>query len=468
MNMLANFSLEDMDKASHFHAVSSISDVLNNGPTLYASAEGVRIRTTGGHERIDMGAGLWCVNVGYGRAELAEAAANAMRHLSFQHNFGSAGSEATARLAHRLLTLFREQAHAPHMARVFFGTSGSDANDTALKMIRYYNNLRGLPAKKKVIARTGSYHGLTMASGSLTGIAGYHAYFDLPLDGVLHTSCPHHFGFAQKGESEEAYSDRLVAELEALIHREGPETIAAFFAEPVMGTGGVILPPAGYFQKVQAVLDRHDILLVADEVITGFGRTGQWFATGLYGLKPDIVSLAKGITSAYFPMSASIISERMWQVMEAASPEAGVFMHGFTYSGHPVGSAVALANLDLMEREDLVGNAARLGPHLVARLRERVGDHPYVGDVRGVGLMAGVEFVADRETGRRFPVASGAHKLVAARAAREGVLTRALPYLPVTAFSPPLNITAAEIDEAVERYATALEAVTPDLRALAG
>lgn len=466
MNQIPNLPLEEMDKASLFHPASSIADLLRDGPAIYDTAQGVRVRTHDGAERIDMGAGLWCVNVGFGRAQLADAAATAMRELSYQHLFGGASCEATIRLSYRLLNLFREEARAPHMARVFFGSSGSDANDTAVKLVRYYNNMRGLPAKKKIISRIGAYHGVTVASGSLTGIAAYHKAFDLPLHGVLHTACPHHYGFSQPGESEAAFSDRLAADLEALIAREGADTVAAFIAEPVMGTGGVIIPPAGYFEKVQAVLDRHDILLIADEVITGFGRTGAWFATGLYGLRPDIVSLAKGLTSAYFPMSASIVSERIWSVLEATSPEMGAFMHGFTYSGHPVGSAVALANLDLFEAEGLVDNSARLGPYLVEQLRQAVGDHPFVGDVRGVGLMAAVEFVADRATRQPFPQGTAPHRIVSKHAAEAGVLTRALPFLPVNSFSPPLTLTAKDIDEAVERYAKGLAAATPALSAL--
>jgi L-2,4-diaminobutyrate transaminase len=387
--------------------------------------------------------------------------------LSFQHLFGAAASEPAIRLADRLVTLFRERAAAPQMARVFFGTSGSDANDTAFKLVRYYNNLRGRPQKKKIIARIGGYHGVTYASGSLTGIASYHKAFDQPIDGVLHTSCPHYYGFSEPGENEVAFTDRMVADLDALVAREGADTIAAFIAEPVMGTGGVFLPPQGYFEKVQAVLDRHDILLIVDEVITGFGRTGQWFGCGTYGLRPDIVSLAKGLTSAYFPMSASIISQRIWSVLEEASPTAGTFMHGFTYSGHPVGCAVALANLDLIEGEGMVDNSARLGPLLLQALRERIGDHRYVGDIRGVGLMAGVEFVADRAGRKPFPGASGPHRIVARHAAEAGVLTRALPFVPVNSFSPPLSITFSEIEQAADRYATALKAATPELDALA-
>ncbi|MDP5085584.1 MAG: aminotransferase [Yoonia sp.] len=464
MNDRTNISLADLDRAAHFHPVTSIHDLEKNGPVIYTNAQGVEVTRDNGQTLIDMGAGLWCVNVGYGRQELVQAGAQAMQTLSFQHFFGGAAAEPTIRLADRLLTLFRETVPGSDMARVFFGCSGSDANDTAFKLVRYYNNLRGLPQKKKVISRLGAYHGLTYASGSLTGIEGYHKAFDMPIAGVLHTGCAHHYAFAKDGESEADFSDRLIAELEQMIDQEGGETIAAFIAEPVMGTGGVFTPPAGYFAKLQDLLDRHDILLIADEVITGFGRTGQWFGCGTYGIRPDIVSLAKGLTSAYFPMSASIISRRIWDVLERASPEMGPVMHGFTYSGHPVGSAIAMANLDIMEREDLPGRAARLGPVLLDALKSKVGDHPFVGEVRGVGLMAAIEFVADKSTRARLPY--GAHKIVAAKALEHGVLSRGLPFLPVNSMSPPLSITEAEIDEATTRYAAALRAATPEIEAM--
>ncbi len=463
-----NFSLSEMDRKSLFHPATSIAELMEKGPSIYTSAKGVWMNDASGRSVIDMGAGLWCVNIGYGRGELADAAADAMRTLSFQHLFGGASCEPTILLADRLLTLFRERANAPHMARVFFGNSGSDANDTALKLVRYYNNMRGLPAKKKVISRLGGYHGVTLASGSLTGIAAYHKAFDLPIAGVLHTSCPHHYGFSKPGEDEVTFTGRLMADLEALIEREGPETIGGFIAEPVMGTGGVILPPEGYFQRLQEVLDRHDILLIADEVITGFGRTGQWFGTGTYGLRPDIVSLAKGLTSAYFPMSATLISDRIWTVLENTSAQVGAFMHGFTYSGHPVGSAVALANIDIIEREGMVENASAMGPKLMSALRERLVNNPYIGEIRGVGLMVGVEFVADRENRRPFAEGTNPHRLVARLATERGVLTRALPYRAVNSFSPPLSITDAEIDEAADRYAAAVKAAMPQLAAMEG
>ncbi|HUF56045.1 MAG TPA: aminotransferase [Thermohalobaculum sp.] len=462
-----NYSLEDMDRQSLLHPLTSVAQHMKAGPLIVGKGRGVRIRDHGGREMIDCGAGLWCVNVGYGRPEIAEAARKAIEELNYYHIFGGSSNEPIIRLADRVLTLLRENAGARHLARVFFGCSGSDANDTNVKLVRYYNNLLGRPQKKKIIGREGGYHGLTCAAGSLTGISVYHKAFDLPLDGVVHTSCPHWYRFAGPGESESAFCDRMIAELEALIEREGPDTVAAFIAEPIMGTGGVLLPPEGYFARVQEVLKRHDILFIADEVITGFGRTGNWFATGLYDLEPDIVTLAKGITSAYFPLSASVISERIWQVLEQASPEYGPIMHGFTYSGHPVGGAIGLANLEIMEKEGMVENAARVGPYLQDRLRAAIGEHPYIGDIRGEGLVIAVEFSADKASRRPFPAGTNCHRVVAAKALELDLMVRPLPYIEVIPFSPPLCITEADCDEAVDLFARALDAATPDLHRLA-
>ena len=487
MTASQNYSLEEMDRQSLFHPATSIADHLKNGPTIIAGGSGVRLKDRRGHDLIDCGAGLWCVNVGYGRAELGEAAAKAMADLGYYHTFASYSNEPVIRLADRLLTLFREKAgaghlsaghlspghlsaghlSAGHLSKVFFGTSGSDANDTNFKLVRYYNNLRDRPQKKKFISRLGAYHGLTWAAGSLTGIAGFHRAFDLPVEGVFHTSCPHFYRYAEPGEDEDAFTGRMIADLEALIAREGAETVAAFIAEPIMGTGGVLVPPKGYFPRVQEVLAKHDILFIADEVITGFGRTGSWFATGLYDLKPDIVTLAKGITSAYFPLSASVISEHIWSVLREASPKYGPVMHGFTYSGHPVGAAVAMANLDIIEREGLVDNSAKMGSYLRERLQARVGDNPYIGDIRGEGLMVGAEFVADRTRRRPFDPQDGAHRIVARNALDQGLLVRALGFGDTLSFSPPLTITQSEIDEAVERFARGLDLAMPDLRQLA-
>ncbi len=463
----ANYSLEEMDRQSLLHPATSIADHLKNGPTIIAGGAGVRVKDRHGRELIDCGAGLWCVNIGYGRAELGETAAKAMGELGYYHTFASHSNEPIIRLADRVLSLFREKAGAAHLSKMFFGTSGSDANDTNFKLVRYYNNLRGRPKKKKVISRLGSYHGLTYAAGSLTGIAAFHKAFDLPIEGVFHTSCPHFYRFAEHGEDEEAFTARMVSDLEVLIAREGADTIAAFIAEPIMGTGGVFLPPRGYFERVQEVLAEHDILFIADEVITGFGRTGSWFATGLFGLKPDIVTLAKGITSAYFPLSASVISEEIWTVLRDASPEMGPLMHGFTYSGHPVGGAVGLANLDIMEREGLVENSAAMGGYLRDQLRERLADNPFVGDVRGAGLMVAVEFVADKGARRFFDPQAQVHRIVSRYVLEQGVLVRALPYGAITSFSPPLCITRGDIDEAVERYARGVQRAMSELRQLA-
>ena len=296
-----NYSLEDIDRACVFHPVTSIAEHLKNVPMIANNGRGVRLKDQAGRDLIDCGAGLWCVNVGYGRQELSAVAAKAIGDMSYYHLFGGASNEPIIKLAEKLLELFHEQANAPHLARVFFGTSGSDANDTNYKLVRYYNNLRGKPEKKKFISRIGAYHGLTYAAAGLTGIPAYHKAFDVQTDGVIHISCPHYYRFGREGESEAAFCDRLIAEVEATIDREGSENIAAFIAEPIMGTGGVLIPPTGYFKRLQPILKSNDILFIADEVITGFGRLGDWFATGCMALEPDIVTLAKGVTSAYFP-----------------------------------------------------------------------------------------------------------------------------------------------------------------------
>jgi L-2,4-diaminobutyrate transaminase len=462
-----NYPLEDIDRETLLHPNTSIADHLKKGPHIISEAHGTYVKDSQGRDLIDCGAGLWCVNIGYGRKEMAEAARNAIENLAYSHIFAGSSNEPVIRLAERVLSLFHEKAGARHLSKVFFGSGGSDANDTNFKLVRYYNNLRGKPEKKKIISRLGAYHGLTYAAASLTGIPVYHKAFDLPLPDVMHISCPHFYRYARSGETESAFTDRMVGELESLIAREGAETIAAFIAEPIMGTGGVLLPPTGYFEKLQQLFDKHDILFIADEVITGFGRTGHWFATGGMNLKPDLVTLAKGITSAYFPVSACVISEKIWDVLRDASSAFGPVMHGFTYSGHPVGSALGLVNIDIMEREGLVAQAAEVGAYFRQLLLERVGDHPHVGEVRGIGQMLAVEFVADKAEKRFFDPKLAAHRLVAARALEAGVLTRALPFIEVNSFSPPLSMSRKIAEQAVERYGNALDAATADLVKLA-
>jgi len=463
----ANRTLSDVDKDSIFHPATSIVAHLQQGPVIASKGHGLWVTDQTGREVMDFGAGLWCVNVGYGRAELAEVAAEAIRDICYFPLFFSGSTEPTIRLAERILTDFHERSNARQLSKVFFGNSGSDANDTNFKLVRYYNNVRGLPNKKKFISRWGAYHGSTYASASLTGIPGYHDKFDLPIADVLHAPFPHFYRFGKDGETESRFADRMISDVKTIIAREGADTIAAFIAEPVMGTGGVIPPTADYFAQLQTLLSENDILLIVDEVITGLGRLGSYSGTGFYRLEPDIVSLAKGLTSAYFPLSASVISERIWDVLREASPRTGPFMHGFTYSGHPVGCAIALANLDIVDRERLIENAARMGTLFVDRLRERVGDHPHVGEVRGVGLMIAVEFIADKKRKAFFEPGKYPHRIVQQEAAKQGMLIRALPMGDITALSPPLCITADEVNEGVARYARALEAATPAIRQLA-
>jgi L-2,4-diaminobutyrate transaminase len=451
-------SLEVLDKERVLHPATSIADHLEKGPRIIAEGSGVTLVDSQGRRYIDAVAGLWCVNIGYGRTEVADAMATQARRLSYYHTFSSMSNEPQIRLADRLLGLVPGR-----MSKVFFGNSGSDANDTQVKLAWYYNNLRGLPRKKKIVARLQGYHGTTVASASLTGLPAFHRAFDLPVAGVLHTATPYFYRHAAPGMSEPEYARALAAELDGLIEREGPDTVAAFIAEPVMGAGGVLVPPEGYFAAVQEVLRRHDVLLIADEVICGFGRLGRLFGSEVYGIEPDLVTIAKGLTSAYFPLSGVVISERVWEVLREASPKMGAFAHGFTYSGHPVGAAAAMANLDILLGEDLVGNAARVGAHFQRRLRETLASHPLVGEVRGLGLIAGVELVEDRATKQAFDPARKVAARVAQRCLEHGLIVRSLPAGDVLAFSPPLCLTPAEAEEIVARFGRGLDAVTDEL-----
>ena len=454
-----NISLEELDKQVLLHPVTSIAEHQDKGPVIFKRAGGVHVYDNNDKSYIDASAALWCVNIGYGRKRLAEVAKEEMEKIGFYHTFGAASNEPQILLADKLIQLLHDHAHCTQISKIFFGLSGSDANDTQFKLARYYNNLRGKPDKKKIISRIGAYHGVSAAAGSLTGIPLYHKAFDLPLDGVLHTSCPNFWKFGNPDESEEEFTNRMVKDLEDLILIEGPETIAAFIAEPVMGTGGVIIPTRDYYHRIQAILKEHDILLIVDEVITGFGRLGSWFGSSFYGIKPDLMSFAKGLTSAYFPMSAVAVADHVWQVFADGTPEIGVFGHGFTYSGHPVGAAVGLANLEIMEEENLVSNAAKIGPYLKQSLVGRLGGHPNIGQIRGEGLMIGVEYCAGRNSKEAPEMSPPAHKQVAMAAQERGLLTRALPFLPVNSFSPPLTFTKANADETVDIFVDSVESV---------
>jgi L-2,4-diaminobutyrate transaminase len=449
-----------LDRATVLHPftqakahASGLSDV-----HVVKTGKGVRIRDADGGELIDGFAGLYCVNVGYGRSEVADAIAAQARELAYYHCYAGNTTEALARLSDRLIRM------APAgMSKVFYGLSGSDANETQAKLVWYYNNLRGLPKKKKIIARERGYHGCSVISGSMTGLSFYHDHMDLPFPIVRHAGVPHHYWGAQGGESEQAFSVRRAAELNALIEAEGPETVGAFIAEPVLGTGGIIPPPDGYWDAIQQVLRKHDVLLIADEVICGFGRIGTPFGSHRYAMKPDLITCAKGLTSAYVPLSAAIIGERVWEVIRDGADKVGAFSHGYTYSGHPLGAAAANACLDIVEREDLAGNAERVGGRLLKGLNDALSQNPIVGEVRGVGMLAAVEFVADRGSKKRFDPALKVGGRLSAAARKRGLITRAMPHGDILGFAPPLVLTAEDAEIIVEITRAAVEEVTDQL-----
>ena len=421
----------------------------NEGPFIVASGKGVTVTDADGNEYIEGLAGLWCCSLGYGEEALIEAAVTQMRTLPTYHSFSHRSTEPAIALAEKLI----EIAPAP-MAKAFFANSGSEANDSLVKIVWYYNNARGRPKKKKIISRHLAYHGVTVASGSLTGIPINHQAFDLPIPGILHTDCPHYARAAEPGESEEAFATRMAENLDRLIVAEGPETVAAFIAEPVMGAGGVIVPPATYFEKVQAVLAKHDVLFLVDEVICGFGRTGNLFACETYDLRPDAMTLAKQLSSAYVPISAVLISDEIYQVVAGEGERRGMFAHGFTSSGHPVAAAVALKTLELMEERDIVGHVRAVAPRFAERVRG-FAEHSMVGETAVVGLMAGIEYIADKETRASFDPAGRVAPEISKRAEAHGLIVR--PLGERTVFAPPLIITEAEIDALFDRYAAALD-----------
>ena len=445
----SNRSTAEHDVDSVLHPYTNLIRHPEVGPLVITRGDGVRVYDDQGRDYIEGLAGLWCTSLGWGEERLVEAAANQMRKLPFYHLFSHKTQDPAVELCRRLL----DMAPVP-MSKVFLAGSGSEANDTAIKLIHYRANALGLPAKKKIIARDKAYHGVTVATASLTGLPVNHRSFDLPIPGVLRAGCPHHYRFGRPGESEEDFSTRLAAELETLILAEGPDTVAAFFAEPVMGAGGVIVPPAGYFPKIQAVLDRYDILLVADEVICGFGRTGNMFGTETFGIRPDIMTLAKGLSSGYLPISALLVNQRVYGPVAEESGRIGVFGHGFTYGGHPVSAAVAIETLKIYEERDILAQVRRVGPALQAGLSS-FRDHPLVGEVRGIGLIGALELVADKAAKTPFPPAMTVGARVVAKAQSHGVILRAMG--DTVAFSPPLIISETEIAEMLRRFRLALD-----------
>lgn len=445
---LAPNSPEARDIAYHFHAYTDAVAHAGHGPQIMDAGEGVFVFDTHGKRYVEAMAGLWSVAVGFGEERLIAAAEAQMRKLPFYHNFAHRAHDPAIDLAEKLVSM----APVP-MSKVFFTNSGSEANDTVMKMIWYRANALGQPEKKKIISRHRGYHGVTIASASLTGLPKNHASFDLPLPGVLHTTCPHYWKEGREGETEEDFATRCAEELDALIRAEGPETIAAFFAEPVMGAGGVVVPPPTYWDKIQAVLRQYDILLVADEVINGFGRTGTMFGCQTYGIAPDAMVLSKQITSSYVPFSAILLNERFYAPVAEESGRIGVLGHGYTAGGHPVGAAVALENIRIIEERGLVEKAAATGAYFRERL-QRFERHPFVGEVRGIGLIAALELVHPA----RDDLAPGALGAAMNRLLYErGVISRAM--VDAMAFCPPLIIEQDEIDLIVDGIADALAAL---------
>jgi 4-aminobutyrate---pyruvate transaminase len=448
MNIRPN-SIEARDVASVLHPYTNAVVHERAGPLVIERGDGIYVIDNAGNRYIEGMGGLFCASLGFSEQRLVDAAHRQMKKLPFYHSFGGKSHDTAVELAERLIKL----APVP-MSKVFFANSGSEANDTAIKMIWYYHNSIGKPAKKKIISRMRGYHGVTIASASLTGLVNNHRDFDLPIAGILHTDCPLHYRYANAGESEEEFATRCAESLEEMIQKEGPDTIAAFFAEPLMASGGCIVPPPTYYEKIQAVLRKYDILLVADEVICGFGRTGNMFGSETFGLQPDIMTMAKQLSAAYQPIAAVMINERLYSAIRASSGKIGTFGHGFTYGGHPVATAVALETLKIYEERDIVSLVRSTMDDFQTGLHA-LGDHPLVGNARGIGQIGALELVSDKETKQSFDPSWGVASYVGERALKHGLITRALG--DTVNFCPPMIITKTEIADMYARARRALD-----------
>jgi len=437
------------DIATTIHPYTNLKQHEVEGPMVITQGEGVFVRDENGKTYLEGMAGLWCASLGFSERRLAEAAYRQMLKLPMYHTFLQKATDVGIDLAEKLLSF------APAgMSKVFFVNSGSEANDTAVKLVTYYNNATGRTRKKKIISRAKAYHGVTVAAASLTGLPNNHRGFDLPIAGILHVECPHYYRFGAPGETEEAFATRMANSLEQRILAEGPETVAALIAEPLMGAAGVILPPACYWEKVQSVLERYDVMLIADEVICGFGRTGEMWGSTAFGLRPDMITCAKALSSGYLPIGAVMVSQEIYDALLKESGKTGVFSHGFTYSGHPVPSAVALESLKIYEERDILSHVRRIAPRMQSGLR-RFATHPLVGEVRGIGLVGAIELVADKETKASFDVVAGVGAFLISRGHYHGLILRAMG--DSIAFCPPLIITEDEIDLMLDRFGLALE-----------
>lgn len=458
MSTSRNEQLISYDRDAFFHPFTALKAHEQTGPKIFHSGKGSTLTDVDGNKYLDALAGLWCVNIGYGNTRMAAAMKEQVETLSYYHSFASMGTEAAAELSERLI----RRSPVP-MSKVFFGNSGSDANDTQAKIVWFYNNALGRPLKKKLISRTRGYHGVTVLSAGLTGLNNLHAGFDLPLPMIRHTRPPHRLWEAEPGMTDLEFSAALAKDLEDLILKEGPETVAAFIAEPLQAAGGVLIPPQGYFAAIQRVLDKYDVLLIADEVVTAFGRLGVDFGTTFFGMNPDLITVAKGITSAYVPLSACIVSEKIWRVLVNAGDKLGVFGHGYTYSAHPLATRSAMTNLDIIEEDGLIEQAARRGVYLQEKLRAVFTDHPLVGEVRGVGLIGAVEFVESKAPLKAFDPSEKIGVRIARRSMELGVITRALPAADTIAFSPPFVVTESELDVMVETTRKAVDQIAAEI-----
>ena len=436
------------DIASFIHPFTNLAEHETTGPLILEEGDGIYVKDTEGKSYIEGLAGLWCTSLGFNNERLVQAAANQMRKLPYYHSFFARSNLPAIDLAEKLLAL----APVP-MSKVWFANSGSEANDHMVKFVWYYNNALGRPEKKKIIARLGGYHGIAISSGSLTGMPLMHEGFDLPIKNILHTGNPHFYHHGEEGETEEDFATRRAAELEQMILDEGPETVAAFIAEPVLGAQGAIPPPATYFEKVQAVLKKYDVLMVADEVICGFHRTGNTFGCQTYGIKPDIMVVAKQLSSAYMPISAVILNEKVYGPIRDFSDENGILATGFTYSGHPVAAAVANETLKIYEEMDIGGHVREISP-IAAERPAKLADHPLVGEARGIGLVGAVELVKDKETKENFDHDVATFCADACRA--HGVLLRPCAGVSI-AYCPPLIITADQLNEMFNRLERGLD-----------
>jgi 4-aminobutyrate---pyruvate transaminase len=443
-------SLAAKDAAFHFHGYTNALKNEKEGGFVVTRGKGVYIYDEDGKEYMDGLAGLWCCSLGFGEVpRLTQAIAAQMQSLPFYHTFTQKAAAVTVELAEKLVNL----APVP-MSKAYFCNSGSEANDTVIKMVRYMNNGLGRPQKKKIISRTKAYHGVTVAAGSLTGLPAIHKDFDLPIAGTLHTDCPHHYRFSQPAETEEQFATRCAESLEKLILAEGPDTIAAMFAEPVMGAGGVIVPPRTYFEKIQAVLKKHDILLVADEVICGFGRTGNWWGSQTFGMKPDIMTMAKQLSAGFMPIAAIMMNQRVYEALRDNSSKNVAFAHGITYSGHPASAACAVEVLKIYEEQKIIDRVRDLAPHFLKRLHS-FADHPLVGECRGVGLVGAIELVKDKKTKQSFDPTLLVGANLVRMAHDHGLIVR--PVADSLAFCPPMVATEQEIDSMFDRFAKALD-----------